>query len=200
MRFAVPALVALAISGSQDAALRVLRVTPTDQAGPTAVVTVTFDRPVAGALDRSVDPATIFRIAPPVPGRLEWRDPITIRFRPDALLESGVTYTVTVANDFAAMDGSRLAAPYRFSFVVRGARVLTAAPTFRQRNPQYVVPRASFELRGRSRSSSIAAALAPASSGCGPWTSARSATATRGNTRKRAGGIAIGRRIRCAGS
>jgi len=146
MRLAVPALVALAISGSQDVALRVLRVTPADEAGPTAIVTVTFDRPVAGALDRSVDPATILRIAPPVAGRLEWRDPITIRFRPDVLLESGATYTVTVANDFAAMDGSRLAAPYRFSFVVRGARVLTAAPTFRQRNPQYVVPRASFEL------------------------------------------------------
>lgn len=149
MRFALPilpALLAVAVTGSQDPTLRVLRVTPADEANPTAVVTITFDRPVAGALDRSVDPSAIFRIEPAVPGRVEWRDPITIRFRPDVLLESGVTYAVTVANDFAAMDGSRLRAPYRFTFVVRGARVLTAAPAFRRRNPQFVVPRATFDL------------------------------------------------------
>ena len=52
---------------------------------------------------------------------LAWQQPESAA----ALLEPGVTYTVTVANNFAAMDGSRLVQPYRFSFVVRGARVLT---------------------------------------------------------------------------
>ena len=53
--------------------LRVIRSTPTGDAIPTAEITVTFDRPVAGSLDRSVDAATIFRIEPAVRGRLEWR-------------------------------------------------------------------------------------------------------------------------------
>jgi hypothetical protein len=36
--------------------LKVLRVSPGSDAPPTTAVTVTFDRPVAGSLDRSVDP------------------------------------------------------------------------------------------------------------------------------------------------
>ena len=48
--------------------LRVLRTTPAGDAAPTTSVTVTFDRPVAGSLDRSVDPTSIFAIAPAVPG------------------------------------------------------------------------------------------------------------------------------------
>src|SRR5436190_3441321 len=62
--------------------LRVLRVTPTGDAAPTTSVTVTFDRPVAGSLDRTVDPRAVFTIAPAVAGTLDWRDPVTIRFRP----------------------------------------------------------------------------------------------------------------------
>ena len=146
MRLALPALFAVVISGSQASSLRVLRASPAEEAPPTADVTVTFDRPVAGALDRSVDPQTIFQIAPAVPGQLEWRDPITLRFRPTALLQTGVTYTVTVASTFAAMDGSRLAAPHRFRFVVRGAEVLGGSPVFRHRSARYLVPRATFDL------------------------------------------------------
>jgi hypothetical protein len=43
------------------------------------VITVTFDRPVAGSLDRTVDPRGLFRIEPSVPGTVDWRDPVTIR-------------------------------------------------------------------------------------------------------------------------
>ena len=72
---------------------------------------MTFDRPVAGALDAAVDPSKIFTIAPAIAGKLEWRDPITLRFTPAALLVPATEYTVTINNDFAAMDGSRLEAP-----------------------------------------------------------------------------------------
>src|SRR6476660_8343024 len=72
--------------------LRVIRSTPTGDAIPTAEISVTFDRPVAGSLDRSVDPATIFRIEPAVRGRIEWRDPVTIRLRPAEPLTSGARY------------------------------------------------------------------------------------------------------------
>src|SRR5688572_30172592 len=79
--------------------LRVLRVTPTSPASATAAVSVTFDRPVAGSLDATVDPKRIFTIAPAVAGRLEWRDPITLRFTPAASLDPGTEYTVTVSNE-----------------------------------------------------------------------------------------------------
>jgi len=48
--------------------LKILRTAPADEAAPTSVVTVTFDRPVAGSLDRTVDPKAIFTITPAVPG------------------------------------------------------------------------------------------------------------------------------------
>src|ERR1044071_1568238 len=88
-------LSAYTMSGQEP--LKILRSTPADDAAPTSVVTVTFDRPVAGSLHRPLDPHAIFTIAPAVKGRLEWRDPVTIRFTPAAPLASGVEYTVTVA-------------------------------------------------------------------------------------------------------
>ena len=107
--------------------LHVLRATPVGEGSPGAVITVSFDRPVAGSLDRSVDPAKIFQVSPQVAGRLEWRDPITIRLTPARLLTPGTTYTVTIRPDFEAMDGSRLDQPYEFSFRVRGPEVLNSS-------------------------------------------------------------------------
>src|SRR5512135_3135220 len=97
---------------STAAALKVLRVSRHNVGEATEDVTVSFDRPVAGGLDSTVDPRTIFQITPRVLGKLEWRDPVTIRFHPSAPLPAGVSFTVRIANTFQAMDGSRLAAPY----------------------------------------------------------------------------------------
>src|SRR2546428_116353 len=119
---------------------------PTDEAAPTSVVTVTFDRPVAGSLDRTVDPQAIFTIEPAVKGRIEWRDPVTIRLTPAAPLAANTQYTVTVAGTFAAMDGSRLERPYRFTFRVRGPRLLTGSPVSGNRHPKFVTPATRFEL------------------------------------------------------
>src|ERR1041385_3752740 len=141
---AVLFLSAYTMSGQEP--LKILRSTPADDAAPTSVVTVTFDRPVAGSLDRTVDPNAIFTIAPAVKGRLEWRDPVTIRFTPAAPLASGVEYTVTVAGPFAAMDGSRLEAPYRFTFRVRGPRLLAGSPVRPNRPPKFGAPSTRFEL------------------------------------------------------
>src|SRR5688572_7678726 len=132
---------------SQNATpLRVTRTTPTGDAVPTAEITVTFDRPVAGSLDRTVDPASILRIDPAVRGRLEWRDPVTIRLRPAEPLTSGARYTVTVANSFRAMDGSALAEPHRFTFRVQGPRLLTGVPVNEQERAQHVAPNQRFAL------------------------------------------------------
>jgi alpha-2-macroglobulin len=130
-------LLALAFAGRADAQgsgpLRVIRATPSGSAGPSAQVAVTFDRPVAGSLDRTVDPASILRIEPAVRGRLEWRDPVTIRFTPTDLLESGRTYTVSVAPTFRAMDGSALAGEYSYTFRVQGPALLGGKPVSESR-------------------------------------------------------------------
>ncbi len=141
---AVMLLSAYATSGQEP--LKVLRTAPADEATAASVVTITFDRPVAGWLDRTVDLKAIFTIAPAVKGRLEWRDPVTIRFTPAAPLAANTEYTVTVANTFTAMDGSRLEGPYRFTFRVRGPRLLTGSPVSANRHPKFVTPGTRFEL------------------------------------------------------
>src|SRR6266480_2499185 len=147
MRLLHPVAVLLSTyAASRQEPLKVLRTTPSDEAAPTSVVTITFDRPVAGSLDRTVDPKAIFTLMPALEGRLEWRDPVTIRFTPAAPLASNIEYTVTVANTFAAMDGSRLEGPYHFTFRVRGPRLLAGSPVSGNRHPRFVTPATRFEL------------------------------------------------------
>ncbi len=130
----------------RDTPLRVVRVTPTTAAAPLTKISVTFDRPVAGSLDRTIDPATILHVSPAIPGTLEWRDPVTIRLVPSASLVPGTQYTVTVDNGFHAMDGSALAEPYRFSFRARGPLLLTGSPAGSGETPTHLAPDAQFEL------------------------------------------------------
>ncbi len=186
---ALSAVVTLAISSfavSGPTPLRVLRVTPTDAAAATAVVTVTFDRPVAGSLDATVDPQRIFAIAPAVAGRVEWRDPITLRFTPAAPLSPATAYTVTVSNEFAAMDGGRLAQPYSFTFRVHGTVPLAGAPTGPNEVGQFLKPDAQI-----ARCCSCA---------CGPSRSARSAPTTRGAIARPVAGSATGAGMRSGAS
>ena len=118
------ALLAGASLSAQVDPLRVLRHTPDDIASPESFVTITFDRPVAGSLDQSVEAAKIFRIEPGVEGTVRWRDPVTVRFIPKDPLPPGTRFRVTIDNAFRALDGSRLPRPYRFGFRVRGPRLL----------------------------------------------------------------------------
>jgi len=143
-RFALVTVLGAAAVSSDN--LKVLRVSPQHTGEATEDVTVTFDRPVAGGLDSTVNPRLIFRITPRVAGRLEWRDPVTIRFDPAAPLPAGVTFTVRIANTFQAMDGSRLGAPYSFSFRVKGPRVLDAMPVNQWNDPRYLTPDTRFSL------------------------------------------------------
>lgn len=126
--------------------LHVLRAGPTGDASPAASVTVSFDRPVAGSLDRSVDPATVLTIEPAIPGTFEWRDPITLRFRPARPLEPARTHTVTVGTGFTAMDGTRLAQPYRFSFRVSGPAILAGSPVNADEHPIHLTAAPAFHL------------------------------------------------------
>ena len=61
----VPRLVAQSAPASTVTStppLRVIRAGPTGDANPLAQITVTFDRPIAGSLDRVIDPATVARL------------------------------------------------------------------------------------------------------------------------------------------
>ncbi len=74
----------------------------------------------------------------------DWRDPVTPRFRPAAPLSPNTGYTVTVSDRFQAMDGSRLAQPFSFSFRVRGPRVLAGWPAGPNNSPRYLTHDARF--------------------------------------------------------
>jgi alpha-2-macroglobulin len=131
----LPLLLLFLVTPAADAAaqrpLRVVRTTPTGDGSPATAVTVMFDRPVAGSLERSVDPARVMRVEPAIAGRFEWRDPVTLRWVPAAALPADARITITVGTDFTAMDGTRLAEPHRFAFRVRGPLLLLTRPVSR---------------------------------------------------------------------
>ena len=142
-----------AVLGAQvrNQALHVIRATPSGVASPVDQITVTFDRPVAGSLDRTVDPATILKIEPAVPGRVEWRDPMSIRFTPTSALRPGTSYMVTVGTNFRAMDGTALAEPYVYTFRARGPTALAGLPVMpsdpmRQNVARHVLLDQRFEV------------------------------------------------------
>ena len=131
---------AATVIATHSAPLRVIRTTPSGEAEPDAEISVSFDRPVAGSLERSVDPAKVLRITPAVAGKYEWRDPVTVRFRPARPFAPDTRVSVTVTTDFVAMDGEKLAEPQTFSFRVQGPRLLAAYPVGEGRDVTQATP------------------------------------------------------------
>ena len=128
------------------APLRVIRSTPIGVSGPMTEITVSFDRPVAGSIERAVDPSTVLKITPAIAGRYEWRDPVTVRFIPKGRLPADLRVVVEVGTDFEAMDGNRLAETHRFAFRVRGPQLLTGSPVSREESSAHVTPAQRFEV------------------------------------------------------
>lgn len=126
--------------------LRVLRASPADEGERNARILVTFDKPVAGSLDRTVDAKRVVRVVPAIEGTIEWRDPVTVVIAPRRLLEPNTRYTVTVSTDFQAMDGSRLVRPYTFSFRVKGPTLVSGAPANGRERARFLTPTTRFEL------------------------------------------------------
>ena len=146
MRSALISVIAATVIAAPPPTLQVLRTSPGDGAEPTASITIMFDRPVAGSLDSVVNAAGIFAISPAVPGRAEWRDPVTLRFVPAAPLRPGAEYTVTIANTFRAMDGAQLERPYRFTFRVSGPRPLDGTPVGSYARARFLATDAEFDI------------------------------------------------------
>ena len=144
-------LIPLAVAGAtalavHSAPLRVIRSTPVGVTDPITEISVSFDRPVAGSIERAVDPAKVLRITPAIEGRYEWRDPVTVRFVPKHRLPADLRVTVEVGTDFEAMDGNRLAEPHRFAFRVRGPQLLTGSPVSDNESAAHVTPAQRFEV------------------------------------------------------
>jgi hypothetical protein len=116
--------------------LGVLRTSPEGGAAPMDVITVTFDRPVAGGLDETVDPKSIFSIEPAVAGRVEWRDPVTLRFTPAAPLPPGADFRVRIGDNFAAWTARGCPSRTSSPFSVERARVLAGDPVGPNQNPR----------------------------------------------------------------
>ncbi len=171
MRIPLAPLAAVAAVVTLSAApdpLRVLRSAPGSVAAPTDTLIVSFDRPVAGALDDAVEPASVVRITPAIDGRYEWRDPVTLRVIPSAPLPRGQRYTVVVPTDFQAMDGSALAAPHTFTFRVRGPTLVDGDPVAGRDTTRHVAhtPRITLVYDAPVRADDVArtALLRPAPS------------------------------------
>jgi uncharacterized protein YfaS (alpha-2-macroglobulin family) len=135
-----------ALAADAPSPLKVIRVTPDADANPASVITVTFDRPVAGSLDKSVDPRSVLTTEPALAGTWDWRDPVTVRFRPADPLPAGLALNVTVRANFTAMDGSALAEPYRWSLRVRGPLLLTGLPAGPGSVARFLPPDARFQV------------------------------------------------------
>jgi len=126
--------------------IRVVRHAPVDTARSGDVITVSFDRPVVGSLDRTPDPSRIVRIQPSTPARIQWRDPTTLRIIPDQPLTPGGHYRVTVSNELTAIDGGRLEAPYEFTLLTRGPRLLLTVPTLYPQYASSLTPNGTLQL------------------------------------------------------
>ena len=124
------ALTALGICASaleqtaQQTPLRILHRTPADTGTAGTMITVTFNRPVAGMLGSSIDPRRVMTIAPALPGLTEWRDPSTLRFVPRDPFTPGTSYSVAIDTAAIASQGKRKSEPYRFSARFPGATPL----------------------------------------------------------------------------
>ncbi len=139
-------VLAAAVAADVASPLRVIRALPEGDADAGALISVTFDRPVAGSLDRSVDPRTVLALDPVILGTFEWRDPVTLRFRPASPMAPGLRVRATVRPGFAAMDGSTLAEPFQFEFRVRGPRVLTGLPAGPDQTARFLSANPRFQI------------------------------------------------------
>lgn len=95
---------------------------------PSDAFTVTFSRPVVSSLDSAGDPARFVWIEPALKARVEWRSVSTIRIVPEALLEPGRRYQVSVDSAATTFDGVRIA-PVRVGITVLPPRLLASTPS-----------------------------------------------------------------------
>lgn len=95
--------------------LKVAFSSPAGEMGVVTEISVVFDRPVQPLGVVSNGPAP-FRVTPEVAGSFRWVGSRAAVFTPAKRLSFGTAYRVEVPAGLAALDGTRLAAPYGFGF------------------------------------------------------------------------------------
>lgn len=124
---AIAVLLVLAPALAAQDTLRVRQILPAGELRPASVITVTFNRPLAGTLERLRDPATVVRLVPMIAARFEWRDPATIRVIPVAPLPPGSSLSITI-DTLTSADGARLTTSWSHAFTVRSPAVVRTFP------------------------------------------------------------------------
>ena len=113
-----------------EAALGILSVSPEDGSKsiqPDTAITVVFNKPMVPLTSRedaSAAPLPL-EIVPHVTGTGRWVSTAIYLFQPDAPLKGNTTYTVTVPESVAALNGETLREDFTWSFTTRAARVVS---------------------------------------------------------------------------
>jgi alpha-2-macroglobulin len=130
---------------SQDT-LQVRQVIPAGELRPSSIITITFNRPLAGTLEQLRDPNTVVRVVPALNARMEWRDPATIRIIPAAPLRPGTNLTIAI-DTLSAPDGSRLVGGFTRTLTVRAPTVVGSDPQLRVGQQALLSPTGRIMMR-----------------------------------------------------
>ncbi|MDF3068626.1 MAG: hypothetical protein K0R38_4227 [Polyangiaceae bacterium] len=107
--------------------LKVAFSSPEGPVGAVTEVSVVFDRPVQ-ALGVAGAGAAPFRVAPELPGSFRWVGSRAAVFTPAQRLPFATKFVVEVPAGLQALDGTRLAAPYRFELETRRPSLVSSYP------------------------------------------------------------------------
>jgi uncharacterized protein YfaS (alpha-2-macroglobulin family) len=128
----VPGFFQVEGQATEGGGLRVTTVQPSGGIAPVdTAILVIFDRPVVAlglASDTGRTLPDPLRFDPPVSGRGEWVNTAIYRFTPDSPLSGGISYTVTVDPQLAALDGTRQTTPYSWTFATDAPRITEVVP------------------------------------------------------------------------
>ncbi len=103
---------------TEAAPLAVVVARPTGELFSEARPTITFSKPVmaVGTVEHEQAQAPVASITPPLAGEWKWLGSASVEFVPKGLVPYATTFQVQVAAGLVALDGTKLAAPYSFSF------------------------------------------------------------------------------------
>lgn len=95
-----------------------------------AVLTVIFNRPVVplGVPSDELDLPQPLTISPETAGQGEWLNTSIYTFRPSPSWVAGQTYTVTVGDDFQAVDGAQMNEAFIWTFTIEVPRLVDTNP------------------------------------------------------------------------
>ncbi|HEY6077928.1 MAG TPA: MG2 domain-containing protein, partial [Polyangiaceae bacterium] len=118
-----------AASDHPSGPLKVALASPQGEAELVTELSVVFDRPVhpLGVVVVNERPPP-FRISPEVAGRFRWVGSRAVVFTPERRLPLATHYAVEVPAGLQALDGTRLAEPYRFELETSRPRLLRFSP------------------------------------------------------------------------